>query len=284
MAFLEDFHGLLSTETTHALLGFLIGAMLYSLLCVKFQPRRKVLSLDVMESPKPATLTAACTSKMPAEMAASIATFSDLNSIAKISTTSTMFRNEFWNRTDVWCEICDTRTPESPSAVFRDSATARNHFRTAYFRIGNGSPEALLEKARNVPSKATEVLEEATHMLHGMMSYDSASSIRCAIDAAENALWVHEARDVQGKKAVKSFMQMARRRTDLVTPWQLEQLTDSLRTAQELEASTAMDVHRIIDEAQGGKIGGETCHDDSAFADTFLQNVLRDESLCSDTY
>lgn len=254
MAASAESHDFISEEAFHILICAAIGFILASALRVQYQCQQKVLSTGVTiakASPESTKAIAAYTfpSALPAEIASSIAHFIDLSGIAQIGTTNILMRDEFWNRREVWCELSVARCP---STLPLDSAAAREHFRRVYFHISGDRPQVLLDKARNETNKATEVLEEATHMLQGMMPNDSESSVRWAIDAGGTALWVHAGADPQAARAAESFLRVAARRTDLVMPWQLEHLGDALRTTQELEASMDSAMRKMIDEVQEG--------------------------------
>jgi len=283
MALSDEYFEFISKEAVHVLVCAVIGFLLASALRGQFRSRRKVLPLDlavIPTSPQPVKPAAAGTfpSTLPAEIAASIANFADLACLAQVSTTSSLLREEFWNRTEVWCELCAARCLECPLPVSHSGAAAREQFRHVYFHITGDSPEALLEKARNVTNQATEVLAEAALMLRGMMPDDSASSVRCAIDAGGTALWVHAGGDAQAAHAAESFLLVASRRTDLVMPWQLEHLADALRTTRELETSMEMAMQRMINEVQGGQMEVEEAWDDGPLEEVYgdLPQQLRE--------
>lgn len=151
------------------------------------------------------------------DLAASLATFVDIAELSRLSTASRCSRDRFWYQHQVWAELFIARGWEL-------NDVAADRFREMYFHISGGRPRALLAQARNGSGQASEILEEVSRMLRGLMPRDGRSALDCVLEAAADAIWAHEVSNDRAACAVKTFLQVAKRRDDLLSPCQLEGL------------------------------------------------------------
>jgi hypothetical protein len=114
---------------------------------------------------------------------------------------------------------------------------AAEHFRQHIFGISVQNLCEFRSQVRKGMIPAARVLNEAAQMLLGMMQRDGTASLSCVLDSAADAIWLHETWSDASVRAVEKFLEVARRRSDIVSPWQMEHLEDSLSTVRSFIAS-----------------------------------------------
>jgi hypothetical protein len=183
----------------------------------------------------------ATTGGLPADISAMLTTFVDLADVAQLGATSRSGRDGFWYSHQMWTALATARgLKKSRTSPLQDAAP--ECFRKNFFRIDDDHPRALLSQARNARRPAAEILNEATHMLRGLMPQDGHSTLLCVLDAAENAIWFDGASNDRVAHAMGSFLQVARRRDDLLSASQLEQLENAASTVRGMSASLELSV------------------------------------------
>jgi hypothetical protein len=189
---------------------------------------------------------------LPFDIAASIATFVNVVDIAALGVSNRSVRARCWEPHQVWTALaaqrrCCLNSVTVPSVLADHcSATLSEFFRRAYFHLDE--TKSRLSKAREGGGHdwPERVLEEARHMLCGLMPRDGEAVTAHLYEATEAAFHAHDVHSESALRAVEAFLSVARRRSDLLGHSQVRYLEEVLKTAHRLEATWGIAMKRFF--------------------------------------
>lgn len=195
---------------------------------------------------------------LPREISAEVARCLPLHDFASASVASDGTRQRFGLCPEAWHLLASDRQlalggAEAVHATVEcktsESDTLgrqlREAFRRSLFRTDGRRLFHLGGAAPGVGGAGhAEVLREAAHMVRGLMPCDGAETIELTCLAAERALQAHNPESKDAAAAASTFLQVARRRHDLLSPLQADRLEGAYSSALQLQAfmDVAMDV------------------------------------------
>jgi hypothetical protein len=183
---------------------------------------------------------------LPVDIASSLAVFVDLADIAQLAAASQSSRDCIWQPEQVWFELSNARGLKGSLPSVTEGLSAER-FRQTFFRIDAVRPQTLLQGARNGRSPAVEILDEAAHMLRGLMPQDDKFALSCVLESAVVAIWALEV-SKDGALPMESFLKVARRRDDIISSWQLQNIEDSWSAWLTLDASMEASFQQAYNE------------------------------------
>lgn len=207
------------------------------------KPRRLAVS-------RPATAGFA---SLPHEITAEVSRCLPLSDFAATSVASRASQQRFGLCPEAWHLLATDRQlalPNSPERKTLESDALGRELREAFrrtvfgtdgrrlFQLGVGGAAAITGTTCHAA-----VLREVAHMIRGLMQSDGADIIELTCSAAERALQAHNPGNKDAAVAASAFLQVARRRQDLLSPLQAESLEGAYNSALQLQAfmDVAMD-------------------------------------------
>lgn len=238
------------------LLGYVVMASLKSQWRAVWAPSAKVVEeedyaammpvLATHAGPNRGAMTENFFAMLPTDIDSSMAMFFDAGDVARLGEASELLRDRFWGSPEVWQDLCKVRGFSLPSNLL----ATREHFRMNFYRILGDGPQILLTSAIDGSRSAVEVLEECSHMLRGLIPYDSMSIVNCILESGEAALWSRVVGDTKATIAAGSFLR-ALRQSDVVMSWHVDHLEEVLRTTESLDQCMEMTMHKVLAELPG---------------------------------
>mmetsp|Transcript_83058 Transcript_83058/g.144212 ORF Transcript_83058/g.144212 Transcript_83058/m.144212 type:complete len:415 (+) Transcript_83058:53-1297(+) len=183
--------------------------------------------------------------RLPREIWAEVARLLELRDFRAVGFANVTTQQRFWSAPEAWRMLAADRGVElafctrslAPFASEQEHArNFREAFRRGVFRIGGERLDQLSAAGPGVRGRGhAAVLEEASHMVRGLMPSDGVAAVERLSEVAERALQAHDPANKEGASAASTFLEVLRRRPDVFDVSQVERLESAYASALQLE-------------------------------------------------
>lgn len=214
----------------------------------------------------PTATTAPCTAalaRLPREICAEVARLLEVHDFLAVGVANVTTHQRFWSAPEVWrmlatdrsvdlafCAVTVEPFPGEPERMRIALGSAlREGFRRSIFRIDGEQLCRLGAAAPGIGGAGhAAVLHEASHMVRGLMSSDGATVLENLCELAERALQAHDPANKEGASAASQFLEVVRRRPDLLDSFQVERFESAYASALQLEEFMEVAMQRQSDQ------------------------------------
>lgn len=194
----------------------------------------------------PSLACAAGLTRLPREIFAEVAGTLELRDFLALGAASVTTQLRFWSAPEAWhtlaaergvkLNLCSAMTAAPVANELERTRGFREAFRRAAFHVDGELLCQLSSAGPGVRGQGhASVLQEALHMVRGLVPSDGSAAVERLCEIAERALQAHDPANKDGAGAASQFLEVVRCRPDIFDASQVELLEGAYASALQLE-------------------------------------------------